>query len=108
MKETVTGSLLKKLFQSYSKTNSKIFLESITDDKIASNIASFFSDKENGESYLRKCIEYYIEHNIGVGVTLTGFVHQLDFILVAVQELEDYEKELKTVLERTRKRMEEN
>lgn len=108
MKETVTGTHLKKLFQNYSKTNSKIFLESVTDDKIANNIASFFSDKEDGESKLRKCIQHYIEHNIGVGVTLTDFVHQLDIIIVEVQELEAYEKQLKEVLLRTKKRMEEN
>ncbi len=106
MSDRVTSEDLRKYFQKYSTEKNKIFVESSLDESIGNNISAYFNNGNSSIAFCKQCIEFYIDTASGVGVSLSDFVVKLSSIQEVVTSIETDKENVKSIMKRTRERME--
>ena len=104
MSEKLTGKHLKMYFQSSSKENHKIFVESNFDDSLADNIIGYFGDEDI--EFIHECVDLYMQRAKGAGVSLSDFVSRLVDVKHSVKTMKDDRKRIQDIMLRTKEMME--
>lgn len=106
MSDKVIGRSLQAYFQDSSKTHNRIYVQSDFDSTNAANIASYFNSQKMTYAFAMRCIDHYMKHASGIGVSLSDFVGGLDGIAKYLISSDKDKSNLQKVMDRTKEIME--